>query len=115
MTYEQWRVPLWEAGIPAFYPIEWQDELLASGEGQFWATDDGAIITQIITYPSGARACRTHSGAGNLSALLDDLKPSIEAWAKQQGCTHCQIEGRNGWRRAHPDYRHHQTTLIKEL
>lgn len=115
MTYEKWRVALWEASIPEFHPLEWQDELLASGQGQFWATDSGAIITQIVTFPSGSKVCRTHSGAGDLSALLNDLKPQIEAWAKAQGCSHCLIEGRDGWKRVHPDYSHHQTILTKTL
>lgn len=115
MSYEKWRVALWEASNPEFYTLEWQDQLLTSGQLQFWATEAGAIITQVNSFPSGATVCRTHAGAGNIASLLDDLKPQIEAWAKSQGCTHCMIEGREGWRRAHPEYRHHQTVLIKEL
>lgn len=115
MTYVEWRDRLAEAHNPQFYPVEYQDHLVTSGAGQFWANNAGALITEIVTFPSGAVVCRAYAGAGDLSALMEDLKPAIEDWAKAQGCTACMIQGRDGWRRMHPDYRHHQTLLVKEL
>jgi hypothetical protein len=115
MTYAQWRDRLATANDPALYPIDHQDWLVTSGVGQFWATETAALITELASYPSGALVCKAYAGAGDLSALLDDLKPAIEAWARENGCQACMIEGRDGWRRVHPDYRHHQTILVKDL
>lgn len=115
MTYAEWRDRLATANNPDLYPIEYQDWLVTSGAGQFWVTDAGALITELVTYPSGALVCKAYAGAGDLAALLDELKPTIEAWAKSAGCHACMIEGRDGWRRVHSDYRHHQTILVKEL
>ena len=113
--YQSWRSALARANDAAFWPIEAIDALVSEGRAQFWATDAGAIVTLVETYPGGAAACTTLAGAGDLESLITALKPAIEAWAKAQGCTHCIVEGRDGWRRAHPDYRHHKTIIIKEL
>ena len=115
MTYKQWRVALWEAAIPEFHPIEWQDWLVSTGQGQFWATEDGAMITRIVTYPSGVKVLDPHAAAGNINAVLGELKPFIEDWARARGCKYVRPAGREGWRKTMPDYRHHQTVLIKEL
>lgn len=115
MSYADWRERLGEANDPELYPLAHQDAVVSGDNSQFWATSDGAMITTIEPFPSGAVACVTYAAAGNLDALLRELKPFIEAWAKQAGCTHCIVEGRDGWRRTHPDYRHHKTILIKEL
>lgn len=115
MSYAEWRDRLSEANDPHILPIWHIDKLLAAGAAQFWANQSGAIITEVRSYPGGARICRALAGAGSITALLNDLKPEIEKWAMAQGCTHCMIEGREGWRRTHPDYRHHQTILIKDL
>lgn len=115
MTYAEWRDRLATANDPKLYPIDYQDWLVRTGAGQFWATDAGALITEVVSYPSGATVCKAFAGAGDLAALMDELKPAIEAWAREQGCTACMIEGREGWRRVHTDYRHHQTILVKDL
>lgn len=114
MTYLHWRDRLGEANDPAFYPLEYQDYLLASGNGHFWEAPTAAMVTELKPYPSGAIACVVYAAAGDMAALMD-MKPQIEAWAKARGCTHCMIEGRDGWRKVHPDYRHHKTVIVKEL
>lgn len=115
MNYPDWRERLVKANDPAFYPIEWIDAGVASGVFHFWATDKAALIVTITQYPGGAIACRTIAAAGSKKELIEELKPRVEAWAKAAGCSHCLIEGRDGWRRAHPDYSHHQTLILKEI
>ncbi len=115
MTYADWRDRLAKANDPAFMPIEHIDFIVRENLGQFWATDLSAIVTDIASYPGGAVACRSLAAAGDMEDLIERLKPAIEAWAKSEGCTHCLIEGRDGWRRKHADYRHHQTIIVKDL
>lgn len=115
MNYAAWRGRLGEANDPEFYPLAWQDELIATRRGQFWACDEAAMITEIVEFPSGARACKVFACAGDMAVMLERIKPRIEAWAALNNCTHCMIEGRDGWRRKHRDYRHHQTVIVKEL
>lgn len=114
MTYAAWRERLGEANDPALYPLAYQDWLATEG-GQFWDCGEAAMITQVVEYPSGAKALKVFASAGDMTAMLAAMKPRIEAFARIQKCTLCMIEGRDGWRRKHPDYRHHQTILIKEL
>lgn len=115
MTYADWRERLGTANDPAFFPLEHLDFIVLEGLGQFWGTDLSAIVTDIGEMPGGAIVCRSLAAAGDMDDMIARLKPAIEAWAKSEGCTHLWIEGRDGWRRKHPDYRHHQTILIKEL
>lgn len=113
--YAEWRARLAAANDAEFLPIEYIDQLLIDGKAQFWATEDGAVVTGIEPHPGGAIVCRSLAGAGAAERMIAELKPEIEAWAKSMGCTHCQIEGRAGWGRKHPDYSHFRTILIKEL
>lgn len=115
MSYQHWRDELATSHDQRLYPVEYQDELLRSGRGQFWATEAGALITELKAYPTGRVACELFASAGDLQSILSELKPTIEAWAKQAGCFAIIVPGRDGWRRVNPDYRHHQTILIKEL
>lgn len=116
MNYAEWRDRLATANDPAFHPVEYQDWLVTEGPGQFWATETGALITKLNSYPGGAITCETYAAAGDMASLLSELKPAIEAWAKSCGCSHCLITaGRPGWRKVHPDYAHYQTTIYKEL
>lgn len=113
--YLAWRDRLATANDPAFLPITYLDQMLAEGRAQFWGTDEAAIVTGIEQFPGGAIVCRGLAATGDAERMIADLKPAIEAWAKARGCTHTMLEGRDGWRRKHPDYQHHQTILTKEL
>lgn len=114
-NYPRWRDALATANDPAFLPIEHIDHLLKTGMARCLASETSAIVVGITHYPGGAIACRTIAAAGDMEDLIAVAKPTIEAWAKAQGCTHSMIEGRDGWRRMHPDYRHHQTVILKDL
>lgn len=115
MTYQKWRARLANANDPRLYPLEWIDARLADGETQFWATEQAAIVTEILTYPGGAKVVRAIAAAGKKADLAGPIKSAIEAWAREQGCGLSMIEGREGWARLFPDYRHYQTSIVKEL
>lgn len=114
-SYAAWRARLAEANNPAFWPIEAIDDLLASGQAQFWCDGSAALVTRIVEYPGGARACEATAGAGDMAGLVERIAPAVEQWASEQGCTHLLVAGREGWRRVHSDWRHHQTIILKDL
>lgn len=115
MSYEEWRRRLAAANDERLIPIGWIDRLLADGLAQFWATDQAAIVTQIVDYPGGARVVKALAAAGRKADIAGPLGDQIEQWARSQGCVLSMVEGREGWRRLRPDYRHYQAILIKEL
>lgn len=115
MTYEKWRRRLANANDPQFIPIEHIDALLASGEAQFWASDDAAMVTQIVHWPGGAVSVRAIAAAGKKADITGALKDAVLAWGAAVGCTHAFVEGRDGWRNELPDFEHYQTILVKEL
>lgn len=114
--YPDWREALARANDPAFYPIGYQDMLIASRQAQFWSTARAAIITWLKPYPGGAFTCETFAAAGDPEEMVAVLKPEIEAFARAMGCTNCMVTaGRRGMARLHPDYTHYQTILGKAL
>lgn len=113
-SYAAWRDRLATANDPAFWPIEAFDKLLERNEAQFWANDEAAMVTRVAVYPGGAVAIEVMAAAGNLKALIA-LTPNVNAWGLSIGATHIMVIGRPGWARALPDWRHHQSILIKEV
>ncbi len=73
-------------------------ERLRDGRAQFWAHDDGCVVTEILDYPRAKVA-----NYWLLSGVLGDclaLNGEIEAWARGQGCTVASAMGRRGWIKA---------------
>ena len=71
-------------------------------------------MTRIVLYPGGARVLEALAAAGAIDALVRQIAPQTEAFAKARGLTHRMIAGRAGWARVHPGWRHYQTLLLKE-
>lgn len=97
--------------------MAWLDHQVAIGVVAFWFTPDAAIIAEIKTYPSGARAIHGLVAAGSLHDITDTLIPAAEAWGRDNGCSLAIIESRAGWTRQLKagGYELHQTALRKEL
>lgn len=78
----------------------WSDiaEGIASGKMQLWPAPDGALVTELLRYPR-QRVCNVFLGGGSLDQLRA-MVPSVEAWAKAQGCQAVTVLGRPGWVRA---------------
>lgn len=69
-----------------------------TGVMQLWPAPEGALVTEILRYPK-QRVCNVFLGGG----AMDQLKamvPSVEVWAKAQGCQAVTVLGRPGWVRA---------------
>lgn len=116
-SYATWRAALATANDPAFWPIEAIDAMLADGRAQFWATDKSALVTLVTSYPGGAVVIEVLAGTGSMADLIKRVRPKVEEWGRQYGCTHIQIKGRTGWARAlkKHGFKHLQDILVKGL
>jgi hypothetical protein len=72
--------------------------LLISGRAQLWPLANSAGVTLGIEYPN-ARILQIWLAAGKLDELLD-YEPVVAEWARGNGYTHLEMNGRFGWRRA---------------
>ncbi len=117
MAYAAFRDQFAEAMDPRLYPIEHLDQLLIAGQAQFFATDKAAIVTEIKTFPTGAKAVCGLIAAGDLAHIENLLIPRAEQWGKRHGCTFGMIESRPGWakRMKRHGYEVFQVAIIKEL
>lgn len=116
-TYAAWREGIASANDPAFWPIEAIDAMLDEGRAQFWATEKSALVTFITEYPGGAVVIEVLAGCGSMADLIKRVRPKVETWGREKGCTHIQIKGRTGWKRAlkQHGFNHLQDILVKGL
>jgi hypothetical protein len=70
--------------------------LLMEGRAQYWQRANGAVVTEIHTYPL-LTECNWWLVAGQLDDCMA-LFPEIEDWARRQGCTRMVGVGRAGWK-----------------
>src|SRR6056297_2714470 len=72
---------------------DWYDIVFGvlQGKFQFWPKANGALVTEIITYPR-KRVLNVFLRGGDLTELADMHGEVIE-WAKAQGCTGATISG----------------------
>ena len=115
MTYQKWRHRLARANDPALVPITYIDELLTEGLAQYWASDDAAMVSRLVTWPGGAVTVEVLAAAGKKADITGHLGAAVMEWGKSNGATHALVAGRDGWKRERPDFRHYQTLIIKEL
>jgi hypothetical protein len=88
-------------------------KIVLSGEAQFWAFDDAAIVTEIIRYPKKT-VLRFWLAGGNLETLTE-AEPKIIKWSEQWGCQGVEIFGRKGWVRALNGYKPTSTIMVKDI
>ena len=72
-------------------------EGLKKGRFQLWPADDSVVVTEIIVYPR-LKNLHFFLAGGDLDELKR-MRPHIEAWGKQIGCTRVTLAGRKGWAR----------------
>lgn len=73
--------------------------LVDAGEARLWTGERSAVVTVVEEDPCERRLLVWLAG-GDLSELLDGLRPRIEAWARANGCRRMLVIGRPGWERA---------------
>ena len=117
MTYQRWREAFASAIDDRLHTIGHLDRLLFGGHAQAWFGENAAIVTEIRTYPTGARVIHGLVAAGDLAEICDVLIPRAEGWARSIGCVLAVIESRPGWAKTlkAAGYEPHQLTVRKEL
>lgn len=115
--YQRFRPQLAEALDPAFYPIEFVDELLLLGRAQIFCSDHAAMVAEIKEYPGGARVVHCLVAAGRMEEIVDAIRPQVEAWGIRNGCRQAIVESRSGWMKILKPhgYSVHQVSVLKEL
>lgn len=113
------------AWLPAFaavmdqryYTPGWLAGEVWSGRARFWSTDKAALVAEIKTYPAGSRDVHFLVAAGDVSELVEILRPKVEAWGQEMGCIAALVDSRPGWLRVlSPEgYELHQTAVRKEF
>ena len=116
-AFARFRDGFSEAMDPRLCAITDLERLIASGQAHFMAAGDAAIVFEVKTWPSGARAVHGLVAAGNLDRIVGLLIPSAEAWGVAHGCTLAIIESRDGWGRAlaPSGYEPFQSSIAKDL
>lgn len=113
--YARWRDRLAEGIDARFYPVEYCDWLVETGQARCMATENAAVVFELKLFPSGMRAVHGLVAAGSLKDIKNKLIPAAEQWGRANGAEVGMIESREGWARVLPDYAVFQTTLVKEL
>ncbi len=97
---------------------EIEDVLLKIAEGkcQFWPGENSAVVTEIVHLPKKTE-CHYWLAGGDMDELKA-MRPAIEKWAREQGCTRITLVGRQGWARSFlkgEGYDARWTVMSKEL
>lgn len=88
--------------------------LIERRECRFWAGRGSAIVTEVQVWPK-ARWLLIWLAGGDLSELVRDLLPMVEAYGREQQCSRCVVVGRPGWAKMLPGYQRAAVTVAKEL
>ena len=81
-----------------FFTLADVAEKLERGNVSLWRFERSVMITEIINYElSNMQAIHVIAAGGDLSELTEQMRPAIEKWAKERGCTNVVVEGRRGW------------------
>ena len=70
-------------------------EGLKKGRFQLWPADDSVMVTEIIVYPR-LKNLHFFLAGGDLDELRL-MRPLIESWGRDMGCTRVSLAGREGW------------------
>jgi hypothetical protein len=95
---------------------------IADGHFQVWVWGEGddvdaVFLTTLFRQPNGRPVCSLSWAAGADAIHPDAIYPTIEAWARTQGCQALVIVGRKGWERVMRPHGFElaDQTIIKEL
>ena len=80
---------------------------LCAGGMRLWLIDFeryiGALVTEIVTWPTGLKVARFVLAGGFDSKSWMDLLPFFEEYGRNNGCKILEISGRPGWEKRLPD------------
>lgn len=70
---------------------------IGQGKAVCWTNGDSVVITEVLVFPQ-KRVCNFWIVSGDLYECAE-LQPSIDEWARSEGCTVATAIGRMGWLR----------------
>lgn len=102
---------------PALYTDDWLDGMVWAGFFRCISNDQAALLYEIKQYPTGLKELHFVAAAGDLTAIIEELRPKAEEYAKSMNCSLVSVQSRPGWVRALKphDYEQHQIILRKEI
>ncbi len=91
------------------YDIEavWDEIANPNSNTLLWPGKKSAVVTQLWIFPR-ARALNYWLAGGDLHELTVEMRPHIEAFAEEIGCTDIIMAGRPGWGKALGEYGYHR-------
>jgi hypothetical protein len=101
---------------PRCYSIDWLDEQVVTGAFQIWSSDDAVVLSEVKTYPAGARDVHFLIATGSLAAI-SELRERAEQWGRSAGFEFVSAASRPGWTKVlgRHGYTLHQVEMRKEL
>ena len=72
-------------------------EGIRRGQFQLWPGKNSVVVTEIIVYPQ-LKDLHYFLAGGDLDELRL-MRPIIESWGKEIGCSRVSLAGRKGWER----------------
>lgn len=87
---------------------------IASNKAQLWPGQKSAVVTEVVTHPTGLKSLTYWLAGGDLEEL-QFMEKQIAEFARSMGCTRVEIYGRRGWLKALTDYQDAGTILTKDL
>ena len=70
----------------------------------FWSHDDCALISELLTAPSGLKSHLIWLAGGNLDAIVAMVEPHVENFGREHDCHQQTGNGRRGWLRKFHGY-----------
>lgn len=115
--YLRFRDGFAEAMDPRFYTIQYIDHLYLAGRAKLFSSENAAILAEIKTYPTDAKAVHGLYATGKLAEIVSVLIPQAEEWGRANGCEHAFIDSREAWQRilGPAGFDTYKVALIKEL
>ena len=77
---------------------------IAHGQAYFWPGAESALLTELVTNPTGLKSNHIWLAGGNLEEIVAIVEPHIENFGRQHACHQHTGNGRRGWLRKFHGY-----------
>ena len=106
--------PFLEPALPPGYTLDDVKHEIDNDRAQFWPLTRSAVVTQTLTYPQ-CKVLRIWLAGGDLNELRMALAVEGDAYARDRGCSHIEIDGRKGWSRVLDGFTEQRVVLMKAV